>query len=180
MPLQQNMSLYSIRAVMILDNVGNRFVAKYFPKSKDEFDSRKSQETFEKKLFDKTNRSAAEIVMFDGYLVVYQSCADVIFYVVGPQDENELILLSALNTFKDTIDSLLKGQVDKRSLLENLDYVLLTIDELVDGGILLETDSEVISSRVSLKGADGDIPLAEQTLTQAFQTAKDQFLQNLF
>jgi len=108
--------------------------------------------------------------MFDGYLVLYQSCADVIFYIIGHQYENELILLSALNTFRETIDTLLKSQVDKRTLLENLDYVLLTIDELVDGGILFETEPELITSRVSLK--DVEIPLAEQTFSDALETAR--------
>jgi len=83
-------------------------------------------------------------------------------------------LLSALNTFRDAIDLLLRSQVDKRALLENLDYVLLTMDELVDDGILLETDPSEIQKRVSLKGAEEDVPLTEQTLSQAWETAKEQ------
>jgi len=90
-----------------------------------------------------------------------------------------LILLSALNTFRETIDLLLKSQVDKRTLLENLDYVLLTIDELVDGGILFETEPDDIVARVSLKGADVDVPL-EQSFTQVFASAKEQFSKSFF
>ena len=60
----------------------------------------------------KTNGSnteiLAEVVMFGGYLILHQSCADVTFYIIGPQEENELILLSALNTFRDAIDLLLR------------------------------------------------------------------------
>lgn len=51
-------------------------------------------------------------------------------------------------------------------MLENLDYVLLAVDELVDNGILLESDPAVVASRVSMKGADSDIPLSEQTISQ--------------
>jgi len=168
------MSLYSIRAIIILDNTGERFVAKYFPSSKEEFESRKAQEEFEKKMFEKTSKSASEVVLFGNYLVLYQASADVIFYVVGPQDENELLLLNVLNTFKDAIDLLLRSQVDKRTLLENLDYVLLTIDELVDNGIFLESDPNEIQKRVSLKGAEEETPLTEQTLSEAWKTAKEQ------
>lgn len=41
-----------------------------------------------------------------------------------------------------------RGQVDRRSLLDNLDLLMLTVDELVDGGIILETDSSAIVARV--------------------------------
>jgi hypothetical protein len=60
-----------------------------------------------------------------------------------------------------------------------MDYVLLALDELVDGGILLESDSQLIAQRASLKQAgDSELPIAEQTLSQALQTAKKQFAKN--
>jgi len=37
-----------------------------------------------------------------------------------------------------------RNQVEKRTMLENLDYVLLTMDELVDGGYLSFTLISVI------------------------------------
>jgi len=42
--------------------------------------------------------------------------------------------------------------VDRRSLLDNLDLLMLTVDELVDGGTILETDSTAIVSRVLMYG----------------------------
>jgi len=64
-------------------------------------------------------------------------------------------------------------------VLENLDLVLLTLDELIDGGIILETDASIIANRVSMRGADGDTPLAEQSFTQALASAKEQLTRNL-
>ena len=46
------------------------------------------------------------------------------------------------------------NQFDKRTLLENIDYVLLALDELVDGGIILESEPSILASRVAMKGAD--------------------------
>ena len=45
--------------------------------------------------------------------------------------QNELILVSVLDVIYDTILSLLRGQLDKRTILDNLELVLLTIDEVV-------------------------------------------------
>lgn len=47
------------------------------------------------------------------------------------------------------------------------------ISESFINSIILETDAQAIAQRVSLK-TDTDIPLTEQTVSQALQTAKDQ------
>ncbi|KAF8342645.1 uncharacterized protein EI90DRAFT_3029743, partial [Cantharellus anzutake] len=51
------------------------------------------------------------------------------------------MLNAALSAFYDAISLLLRNQLEKRSLLENLDMVLLCLDETIDDGIILETDS---------------------------------------
>lgn len=103
---------------------------------------------------------AAEITMFDSVTVVYKTLGDLMFYVTGSQDENELILYTVLQGFYESISLLLRcaglpiqslcrvvqytsplihmdtsrGAVEKKTVLENLDLVLLAIDEIVDGG----------------------------------------------
>ncbi len=44
---------------------------------------------------------------------------------------------------------LFSGNVDKRTILQMYDSVAILIDETVDDGIILETDSGVIRNRVS-------------------------------
>ena len=63
--------------------------------------------------------------------------------------------------------------------LENLDLVLLVLDELVDGGVILETDPGVIANRVSMRGADSETPLTEQSFAQAIASAREQISRNL-
>ena len=70
----------------------------------------------------------------------------------------------------------MRGQLEKRVLLDNLDLVLLTVDELVDGGIILETDALLIANRVLMRAPDGDTPIAELTIGQALATAKKQLV----
>ena len=45
--------------------------------------------------------------------------------------QNDLILVGILDTIFDTVSTLLKGTVEKRSMLDSLELVLLTIDESV-------------------------------------------------
>jgi len=117
--------------------------------------------------------------MFDGVITVYKTIGDCCFYVVGDPDENELILGAALQAFYESI-SMLLAMVEKKTVLENLDLVLICMDEIVDSGIILETNSDLIASRVTMRGAEGEeANFTEQTFQQAFSQARDQLARNL-
>lgn len=72
--------------------------------------------------------------MFDDVVVVYKFIGDLMFYVTGSADENELILYGVLQAFYDSVSLLLRDAVEKKTVLENLDLVLLAMDEIVDNG----------------------------------------------
>ncbi|MBA0857699.1 hypothetical protein Goshw_015807, partial [Gossypium schwendimanii] len=72
-----------------------------------------------------------------------------------------------------------RGTVDKKEALENLDLILLCLDEIVDGGIILETDANVIAGKVASHSMDAGAPLSEQTITQALATAREHLTRSL-
>ena len=49
-------------------------------------------QTFEKRIFDKTKKRDDEILLLDGSTICYKSNVDLIFFVVGPSEENELLI----------------------------------------------------------------------------------------
>nr|CAD7568649.1 unnamed protein product [Timema californicum] len=157
-------TLYTVKGMAILDNDGNRILAKYYDKNV--FPTAKEQKTFEKNLFNKTHRANAEIIMLDGLTCVYRSNVDLFFYVMGSSHENELILMSVLNCLYDSVSHILRKNVEKRVVLENLDIVMLAMDEICDGGIIMEADSSAVVQRVALR--TDDIPLGEQTVAQGW------------
>jgi len=124
-----------IKGMCIMDNDGNRILAKYYDKNI--LSTLKEQKAFEKNLFNKTHRSNTEIIMLDGLTCVYKSNVDLFFYVMGNAYENELILLSVLNCLYDSISLILKKNVEKRLVLENLEIIMLAFDEICDGGCVL-------------------------------------------
>lgn len=115
----------------------------------------------------------AEIASLDKYTAVYRNLADIFIYVIGLAEENELILLNVLNVATEAISNLLRDRVDKSSIIESIDYVFLTFDEIVDDGIILETDAKAIVSRVALKSNDPD-SLGDPTLSDAVQLIREQ------
>ena len=165
--------------LLLLDADGKRIAVKYFDPS---MPTTAEQMAYERQIFAKTSRNNArgdaEIILEGKHVVVYKFAADLHFYVTGTVDENEIILASVLNGFFDAVSLLLRGVLEKRAALENLDLVLLTIDELV-AAASLPADANVIANRVSMRGVDGETPLAEQTLSQALNTAREQLTRNL-
>ncbi|PAV23180.1 coatomer [Pyrrhoderma noxium] len=181
-----NLSLYTTTAFLILDTDGNRVLAKYYkPKGSPHAEQKglstaKEQKTFEKGLYDKTKKAGGDIILYDGHLAVYKHSPDLIFYIIGNAEENELMLSLALNSFHDALSVLLRNQVEKRAVLENYDLVMLCLDETIDDGIIVETDSTTIASRVSRPRADAtDIVINEQTLMNAYQTVKEKMQQRI-
>jgi hypothetical protein len=85
-------TLYTVKGMAILDNDGNRLLAKYYDKNV--FATAKEQKAFEKNLFSKTHRANAEIIMLDGLTCVYRSNVDLFFYVMGSSHENEVFMLN--------------------------------------------------------------------------------------
>ncbi|RIB05631.1 Longin-like domain-containing protein [Gigaspora rosea] len=179
MVYMSNLTLYTTTAVILLDGEGNRILAKYYG-SKNAYPTPKEQKVFEKGLFDKTRRANGEIILYDNHVVLYRSNIDVFFYVVGSVEENELLLSTILNAFYDAVSSLLRHQVEKRTIADNLDLVVLALDETIDDGIALETDPNVIVSRVTRPRTDTtDIPITEQTFIQAYHTARERVTERL-
>lgn len=73
---------------------------------------------------------------------------------------------------------------DKRTMLENYDIVSLAVDEIVDDGIILETDPATIASRVSRPPKNEvvgmkNLDLSEQGLLNAWEFGKRQLAERL-
>ncbi|XP_029451013.1 coatomer subunit zeta-1 isoform X1 [Rhinatrema bivittatum] len=167
--VEKEPSLYTVKAVLILDNDGDRLFAKYYDQT---YPSVKEQKAFEKNIFNKTQRTDSEIALLEGLTVVYKSSIDLYFYVIGSSHENELMLMAVLNCLFDSLSQMLRKNVEKRALLENMEGLFLAVDEIVDGGVILESDPQQVVHRVALRG--DDVPLTEQTVSQVLQSAKEQ------
>ncbi|EGW09964.1 Coatomer subunit zeta-1 [Cricetulus griseus] len=155
----QEPSLYTVKAILILDNDGDRLFAKYYD---DTYPSVKEQKAFEKNIFNKTHRTDSEIALLEGLTVVYKSSIDLYFYVIGSSYENELMLMAVLNCLFDSLSQMLRKNVEKRALLENMEGLFLAVDEIVDGGVILESDPQQVVHRVALRGSHPSSPYVQQ------------------
>ena len=68
----------------------------------------KEQKAFEKGLLEKTNKSSGDIILYDGRVVCYKMEGDVMMYVVGGGEENEVLLFQVVLALRDALSLLLK------------------------------------------------------------------------
>ncbi|KAL6869754.1 Golgi-to-ER vesicle coat component [Amphichorda felina] len=174
--MSPGMTLFSVQAVLILSTEdGSRIFSKYYSSphsapnagnsSTSPYPDVKSQKAFEKGLIDKTAKQTGDIILYDNRIVLYKLESDVMIYVVGSVDENEILLYNTILALRDSLHLLFKQSVDKRTIIENYDLVSLAIDEIVDDGIILETDPTIIVQRVS-KAPTQDVPLGRIDLSE--------------
>ncbi|PAV89616.1 hypothetical protein WR25_19657 isoform B [Diploscapter pachys] len=160
---RDNTSIYNVKGIVILDQDGNRVIAKYYDKKM--FGTVKEQKAFEKSMFQKTQRNtSAEILLLDGVTCLYRSNVDLYIYVLGSNRENELILESLLNCVYDSISTVLRKVVEKKALIDNMDTIILILDEVCDEGVVMETDVQAVVSRCALRG--DEISLTDQSFSQ--------------
>ncbi|KAF8447033.1 clathrin adaptor complex small chain [Terfezia claveryi] len=183
-------SIFSVAAVLLLSvSDGTRILAKYYLNP---YPTVALQKSFEKGLHAKTQKPASQpgagdIILYDNKIVVFKQEGDVAMYVVGGAQENEMLLWHVLLGWRDALNILLKNNTDRRTLLENYDLVTLCLDEILDDGIILETEPVAVASRVSraptqeVGGAAGlrNLDLSEQGLLNAWEYGRNQLRERL-
>ncbi|KAL1970115.1 hypothetical protein VTN77DRAFT_6520 [Rasamsonia byssochlamydoides] len=191
------LSLFAVNAVLIMSTDDHsRIFAKYYSPphppagnatnypGANPYPTLKEQKAFEKGLMEKTNKQTSDVILYDNRVVVFKVESDVMLYVVGSAEENEVLLYNVVLSLRDALGILFKGATDKRTIVENYDLVALCVDEIIDDGIILETDPVLIASRVS-RAPPPDVPnmksidLSEQGLLNAWEFGKRRLAEGL-
>lgn len=115
------LSLYSVVGILILAADGSpdasRSFAKYYsaphtstvqPTPTQPYSTLKEQKAFEKGLLEKTAKATSDVILYDNKVVVFKNESDVMLYVVGGAEENEILLYNVILALRDTLSILLK------------------------------------------------------------------------
>ena len=125
--MSPNMSLFSINAILLLSTDDrSRILTKYYsaphvPKNSpgtNPYPTVKEQKAFEKGLMEKTNKSSGDVILYDGRIVVFKMEGDVMMYIVGGSEENEILLFGVVLCLRDALSILLKYEVPPTSCRE--------------------------------------------------------------
>ena len=142
-----NLSLFSVNAILILSTDDRtRILTKYYSAphhgqpqhnstsgsgagggglGSNPYPTVKEQKAFEKGLLEKTNKQSSDIILYDGRVVVFKMEGDVMLYVVGGPEENEILLFGVVLALRDSLAILLKYAILSIILLSSSRHCLL-------------------------------------------------------
>lgn len=173
--------IHNIHGIVILDADGKRMFSKYYHP---DFSTLESQTTFEANVYSKSQKGDSsgsqevDIIVLKNYVCVFKHEVDLFFYLFADKNENELVCAEVLSALIDALQLIFRNQLEKRTLLENFDLIVLAVDEVLESGIIMEIDPQTIHQKVvstetgfgATTTGDGDV----DALSQVFAGAKDQ------
>ena len=152
--------------MFVLDKEGNALIAKYY-NSPDLSD--KNMRDFETRLFKASKASKSSsfesnsffiiycldgFFSVDGQMAFFRVYDDISMFVVGAENDWDLVISEVLDTIHECFDEAFSHVIDRESLINNMTAVILIIDELIDGGIIMASESSTILDRINIKLSD--------------------------
>lgn len=129
------MSLYSVIGILILSTDASadssRLFAKYYttphqsathPTPTQPYASLKEQKAFEKGLLEKTSKQTSDVILYDNKVIVFKNESDVMLYVIGSAEENEILLYNVILALRDTLSILLKYALPRTQSAQFRDF----------------------------------------------------------
>ncbi|KEG00791.1 coatomer subunit zeta, putative [Plasmodium vinckei vinckei] len=140
-----------------------------------------NQKQFEHDLVDKIKKMSSlineiEILVSNQYIILCLPINDIYIFIVGDENCNELVLYEVMKAIQDSLNNITNNNIGKKQLIDKLDSVFLLLDEIIDNGIIMETNSNIIVNRLYMN--EGDIQDLT-SLNQAISSAKDNIIRSL-
>ena len=144
-----------IKFIIILDNSGKLIYGKYFIDKDQE-----RQREFEKQLcfqVKNLNISQDELDIFniDDYNIFVKIIGEIAYFIGINENDNECLGYNFCKIFENCLGSITNDNFDRQKIFDNLDKIMLIIDEMVDNGLIINTDPESIEKLISHQNESG-------------------------
>ena len=144
-----------IKFIIILDNSGKLIYGRYFIDKDQE-----RQREFEKQLcfqVKNLNISQDELDIFniDDYNVFVKIIGEIAYFIGIDEEDNECLGYNFCKIFENCLGSITNDNFDRQKIFDNLDKIMLIIDEMVDNGLIINTDPESIEKLISHQNESG-------------------------
>ena len=138
-----------IKFIIILDNSGKIIYSKYYTDKK----TAEKQREFEKQLcFQVKNLNILpgelDIFSIDDINIFVKIIGEVAYFIGINEEDNECLGYNFCRIFENCLGSILNDNFDRAKIFNNLEKIILLIDELVNNGIIVNTDQESIEKLI--------------------------------
>ena len=137
-----------IKFLIILDNSGKLIYSKYFT-AKDI----SKQHEFEKQLcfqIKNLNVTPGELDIFsmDEYNIFVKITGEIAYFIGINEEDNECLGYNFCKIFETCLANIVNENFGRVKIFENLEKIILMIDEMLDNGLIVNTDPDSISKLI--------------------------------
>ena len=137
-----------IKFVIILDNNGKLIYSKYFT-DKDQ----NKQREFEKQLcfqVKNLNISQGELDIFsmENYNIFVKIFGEIAYFIGLNEEDNECLGYNFCKLFENCLSNITHDNFERPKIFDNLEKIIVMIDEMLDNGIIVNTDPDSISKLI--------------------------------
>ena len=146
-----------IRFVVILDNNGKTIYSKYYT---EELENIKDQKDFEKKIcLASANLNVAkndvDIFTLSNYVIVSKISGEVAIFVGANDGDNEVLLGNFYDIFESSLFEVIFDSLTKEKIMNSYEQLVIIIDEMINEGVVMNSNVDSINDIVQLKQAQG-------------------------
>lgn len=98
------------------------------------------------------NNNPVDVFSINDFHVVCKINKEVAIFIGADENDNECIIANVLEIFEECLENITKSN-SKKSIMENYQRIALIIDEMIDEGILINTDCESIENKIYCRDA---------------------------
>ena len=144
-----------IKFIIILDNSGKLIYGKYFIDKDQE-----RQREFEKQLcfqVKNLNISQGELDIFniDDYNILVKIIGEIAYFIGLNENDNECLGYNFCKIFENCVGNITNDNFGRQKIFDNLDKIMLIIDEMVDNGLIINSDPDSIEKLISQQDESG-------------------------
>ena len=138
-----------VKFVIILDNNGKLIYSKYFEEK-----NQNKQREFEKQLcfqVKNLNISPGELDIFsmDDYNIFVKIIGEIAYFIGLNEEDNECLGYNFCKLFENCLGNITNDNFERPKIFDNLEKIIVMIDEMLDNGLIVNTDPDSISKLIS-------------------------------
>ena len=138
-----------IKFIIILDNSGKIIYSKYFTDK----NTAEKQREFEKQLCFKVKNlnilpGELDVFTIEDYNVFVKLIGEVAYFIGINENDNECLGYNFCKIFENCLANILNDNFQRMKIFNNLEKIMLLIDEMIDNGIIVNTDQDSIEKLI--------------------------------
>ena len=138
-----------IKFIIILDNSGKIIYSRYYTDK----NTPEKQREFEKQLcFQVKNLNILpgelDIFSIEDFNVFVKLLGEIVYFIGINENDNECLGNNFCKIFENCLSSILNDNFERTKIFNNLEKIMLLIDEMIDNGIIVNTDQESIEKLI--------------------------------